>query len=144
MFGVAIRAAHQATQHPLQPGSSPLGSPRSSISRRPQCLPLLPSLPLLLSLPKKQQSISACPVRRSQTGEFMAWGLHTRALEVLADLASCTSLRTSMHFSAPTVFKHRVPRRLHHDPTHPLSFSFPEHIFRGIRSACPRSGYAPP
>ena len=34
--------------------------------------PYYPRYPLLLSLLKKQRSISACLVRRSQTGEFMA------------------------------------------------------------------------
>ena len=38
----------------------------------------------------------------------------------------------------------RLLRRSHHDRTHPLSFPFPEHIPKGSRSACPRSGQAVP
>ena len=86
---------------------------------------------------------SASALARLRTGGLRESARHS-SVSVRSIAGPCIDSTTSTPGWTTTGLKHRVPRRSHHDRTHPLPFPFPEHIPKGSRSACPRSGQAAP
>ena len=109
------------------------------------CLLRLSKL-LLPRFPSRQTKPLPCSV--SVLARLRTGGLRESARRSSVSVQSTAELCTASTTSRPgwitTGLKHRLLRRSHHDRTHPLSFPFPEHIPKGSRSACPRSGQAAP
>ena len=101
---------------------------------------LLPRFP---SLRTKLPPCSASVLARLRIGGVRVSARRSFVL-VQSTAELCTASTTSRPGWITTGLKHRLLRRSHHDRTHPLSFPFPEHIPKGSRSACPRSGQAAP